>query len=69
MRTTFNVVIGFVVILLLLFMFWCFGAARHMRSQLPTSDESMAPAVEGKVFTTGLPGDSQSGEFGIFRIC
>ena len=69
MWTTFKVVIGFVVILLLLFMFWCFRATRHMGSQPPTSDESMAPAVEGKVFTTGLPGNSQSREFGIFRIC
>ena len=46
------------MVLLLLFMFWCFGTARHMGSQLPTRDESMPPAAEGKVITTGPPGNS-----------
>lgn len=62
-------VIGFVVILLLgclCFVFW--GRKAH-GDQLPTRDESMAPAVEGEVFTTDYQEFLVSGEFGISRIC
>ena len=54
-----KVFIDFVTILLLLFMLWFFGCKSRGTWDLPWSGiELMPPALEGEVWTIGLPGKS-----------
>ena len=57
----------FIEIVAILFLFFCFLATKHVRSLLPLQAiKSTTPAVEGKVLTTGTPGNSQQLTFEAF---
>ena len=58
--TVFKVCIEFVTILLLLFMFWCFGLDVCGNLRSPNRDRTHTSTLEGEVPTTGPPGMSLS---------
>ena len=48
----FKVHIELFTVLLLLFMFWCFGCEAH---GILAGNQTHTPCIEGEVLTTGLP--------------
>ena len=60
MWTIFKVFTGFVTILLLLFMLWFFGPEACEILALQSGLQPTPPALEGKVLTSRMPGESRN---------